>query len=149
MQIQTFIQTFFPPLQLLNLALKKLNCFWWPALRVAASHKVKLQQQTLTLVWTAIAPLHAPTVAAHYSRPSCWHSPHISAGKKATAIVMVQTNNPPKKKIKKNHIFNHMLYCCYCHKCEGWGLGKWMHMSQEQTEMIYRSINLPLCECWH
>ena len=34
----------------------------------------------LTWVWTAPAPLHAPTVAAHYSRPSYWHSPHISEG---------------------------------------------------------------------
>lgn len=36
----------------------------------------------LTSVWTAPAPLHALTVAAHYSRPSYWHSPHISEGQR-------------------------------------------------------------------
>lgn len=37
----------------------------------------------LTSVWTVRGPHRAPTVAAHCSRPSYWHSPHISAGHRA------------------------------------------------------------------
>lgn len=37
----------------------------------------------LTSVWTVRGPHRAPTVAAHCSRPSHWHSPHISAGHRA------------------------------------------------------------------
>lgn len=57
-----------------------------------------------TSVWTAIAPLRAPTVAAHYSRPSCWHSPRISAHK-TTANGTDQANTPNNygKQIAPSH----------------------------------------------
>lgn len=76
--------------------------FWLP-LKEPTSHKsdaspawheiTTADKMRRTSVWTAIAPLRAPTVAAHYSRPSCWHSPRISA-RKTTANGTDQANAP-------------------------------------------------------
>lgn len=95
----------------------------------------------LTSVWTVPAPLHAPAVAAHYSRPSYWHSPHISKGQRATRGHMDQSKTT---KIPFSNQCHYRICCSAANalSSNNLSMGNSIHLSSEQTERIY---NLDSC----